>query len=345
MLWDWFLHKTTPHRLKTATTLRDFRRVPVNAALARRTEFLKRLVRDRRGAAIVLFAIALPVLIGFTALGVETGLWYAIKRQDQSAADAAALSGAYERAAGQSYANICDKVRIAAAANGFPFQSYACPTATPGCTNPASGTMCANNPPISGVSTGDDTAVEVILDRQQNTLLAHLFRDNVSIGTRAVAKVLDGGIACAGALHPTAAKAVNFSGSSSADFSDCGLFSNSNAANSFNFQGNTSLTAGWFEAVGGYDTNGNSLTLNVPTKLTYGAAVTDPYTCSPPTMGCAGTISYTLPAASAKLTFATGGTLQPGLYVSASNKAPMDFTNSGTTYLCPGVLLPRWQCQ
>ena len=39
----------------------------------------------------VLVAIAFPVLIGVTALDAETGLWYAIKRQDQSAADAGAL--------------------------------------------------------------------------------------------------------------------------------------------------------------------------------------------------------------------------------------------------------------
>ena len=64
-------------------------------------ELLQRLFRDGRGAAAILAALAFTVLIGFTALGVETGLWYATKRQDQSAADAAALAGAYEIAAGQ----------------------------------------------------------------------------------------------------------------------------------------------------------------------------------------------------------------------------------------------------
>ena len=57
-----------------------------------------RLLRDRRGVSVVLIAFALPALIGVTALGVEVGFWYALKRQDQTAADAAALSGAYERA-------------------------------------------------------------------------------------------------------------------------------------------------------------------------------------------------------------------------------------------------------
>ena len=68
-----------------------------------RKEFLQRLLRDERGATAVLVALAFTVLTGFVALGAETGLWYAIKRQDQSAADAAAISGAYEVAAGQAY--------------------------------------------------------------------------------------------------------------------------------------------------------------------------------------------------------------------------------------------------
>jgi hypothetical protein len=37
-------------------------------------------------------AIAPPSLIGFGALGVETGMWYRIKPQNQSAVDAAAIS-------------------------------------------------------------------------------------------------------------------------------------------------------------------------------------------------------------------------------------------------------------
>jgi Flp pilus assembly protein TadG len=145
----------------------------------------RRLLHDSRGATLVLVALAATVLLGFTALGVETGLWYAVKRQDQSAADAAALSGAYERAAGQPYSQICGQVKHDAAANGFPFQSYSCPSSSPACTSPSSGQMCANNPPVIGSNVGDDKAVEVILNRQQNTYLANLFLPSVTIGTRA----------------------------------------------------------------------------------------------------------------------------------------------------------------
>ena len=61
---------------------------------------IARLWRDERGVSAVMVAISLTVVIGFGALGAETGMWYAIKRQNQSAADAAAISAAYEVLAG-----------------------------------------------------------------------------------------------------------------------------------------------------------------------------------------------------------------------------------------------------
>jgi Flp pilus assembly protein TadG len=55
---------------------------------------LGRLLRREHGVVAVIVALAAALLIGFAALGVETGLWYVIERQNQSATDAAALSGA-----------------------------------------------------------------------------------------------------------------------------------------------------------------------------------------------------------------------------------------------------------
>src|SRR5438477_12857547 len=109
--------------------------------------FLERFARDTCGVTLALVALAASALIGFTGLGVETGLWYAIKRQDQSAADVAALSGALEVAASQSYADICAIARRDAGRNGFT-PTGSCPAN--GCTNPSAGQMCVNNPPVLG---------------------------------------------------------------------------------------------------------------------------------------------------------------------------------------------------
>jgi Flp pilus assembly protein TadG len=51
-----------------------------------------RLHSCSRGAVAVITAMVLPLLLGFTALGVEVGHWYLTKRVMQGAADAAAIS-------------------------------------------------------------------------------------------------------------------------------------------------------------------------------------------------------------------------------------------------------------
>jgi len=143
-------------------------------APATRRGRLARLLRDRNGFVMAMVAILLPVLIGVTGLGVETGLWYAIKRQNQSAADIAAISGAMELVA-----KVSDVTALAtrdAVRNGF--------------VNTLPNTIAVNNPPLNGAYVGNSNYVEVILSQQQNTLFASVSPfalPNVTIRTRAVA--------------------------------------------------------------------------------------------------------------------------------------------------------------
>ena len=51
-------------------------------------------MRDERGAAMVLVAVTLPVLVLFMAFGIEVGHWYDYSRNLQNRADAAALAAA-----------------------------------------------------------------------------------------------------------------------------------------------------------------------------------------------------------------------------------------------------------
>ena len=53
----------------------------------------KRILNNQKGAIAVIFAILLIVLIGFTALGIDTGRWYAAREKAQEACDAAVLAG------------------------------------------------------------------------------------------------------------------------------------------------------------------------------------------------------------------------------------------------------------
>lgn len=55
------------------------------------------LRESRRGNAMMLTALAMPVLIGATGYGVDTAQWYMWKRELQHSADQAALGGAWAR--------------------------------------------------------------------------------------------------------------------------------------------------------------------------------------------------------------------------------------------------------
>src|SRR5256885_14447232 len=50
-------------------------------------------LRSERGQAFVLTVVALVVLLGMAALGIDVGSWYKAQRHDQAVADAAALAG------------------------------------------------------------------------------------------------------------------------------------------------------------------------------------------------------------------------------------------------------------
>jgi Putative Tad-like Flp pilus-assembly len=293
----------------------------------------RRLLRDNRGTTIVLVAITLPVLLGFVGLGVEAGLWWTIFRHNQSAADFAALSGAFELAAGKPYqTDICALAQRDAARNGFTFQSFACPALSRGCTNPASGKMCANNPPVLGPSAGDLKAVEVILAQQQNTFFASLFLPNVTIDARAVAKVQNNGLSCDTALDPTAGKAIQFQGNTTVNL-NCSFASNSTSPDSIDISGSTTLNANSLWTVGNWSTNGNPSISLSSGSFTQVAPVTDPYagkiTYTKPTNATCTNWTSLLPTGSGSLSPLAGGQFY----------CPMTFNSGNNVTLSPGVYL------
>jgi Flp pilus assembly protein TadG len=200
-------------------------------------------LHDTRGATLPLLALAFSALIGFTGLGVETGLWYAVERQNQSAADVAALSGTFELLAGKPYSDICGFAKRDAARNGFTFQFFTCPTSSPGCTSPSSGQMCVNNPPQLGSNAGDNNAVEVILAQQQNALFASLYLTDVTINARAVAVISVLDEACILVLDPSASNAVFLRGNPTLDEPNCSVVADSNSPSAINLQGSPSIIA------------------------------------------------------------------------------------------------------
>src|SRR5438094_8345373 len=62
---------------------------------------IRRFVRDRRGAAAIMLAIALSGIVGFAGLGSEVAAWYFTTRAMQNATSSAAASAAASLAAAE----------------------------------------------------------------------------------------------------------------------------------------------------------------------------------------------------------------------------------------------------
>jgi Flp pilus assembly protein TadG len=112
--------------------------------------------RERIAGAALIVALALPLLIGATALCVDCGYWYQQQESLQTAADAAALAAARNNAAGaasNSNAGAALAAAKTATNNQFPFTSA---------STPAAYTIVLTPGTVSGTTTYAATAVATI---------------------------------------------------------------------------------------------------------------------------------------------------------------------------------------
>ena len=97
------------------------RRISTSSArLSRRSSGLGRWMRDRKGASAILFALALPGVVGFVGLSFEAALWIMEKRELQEVTDSGSLSGAREFATKDTTRPVTETA--AAALEAFRFQ-------------------------------------------------------------------------------------------------------------------------------------------------------------------------------------------------------------------------------
>jgi hypothetical protein len=243
---------------------------------------------DERGTVAVVMALAIIPVLGMTGLAIETGLWYAQRRNLQTAADAGALGAAFEIAAGGS--NLRSAATMDAGRNGFSAGSGS--------------TIAVNNPPLSGPYAGSSLAVEVIVTRQQTLLLSSLFLNGpMTVKARAVANAGTPGDSCILALDKVASDTAYFTGSATVNLYGCGITANSVSPQALAVSGSADVSAQFIQTAGGYSVSGSG-TLTAGEKLTNAAQTTDPYA------------DLTAPAAGS-CTSPPGGkdfTLNPGTY-------------------------------
>lgn len=288
-----------------------------------RTDDGRRVHRARRGSILVLTALVITVLIGFTALAVDVGYLSDYRHRMQSAADAAAVAGAREvkRNSGISDSDLQAFVYYDATSNGF--------------TSGANGiSITVNHPPATGQFAGNAKYVEVLITRDVPTFFMNLFgRPAVTVSVRAVAGQGGGGTGCIYALGPSQSKAFETAGGSGViNIPDCDVYDNSTTSDAFFVSSGWTIDAKSISVVGGL--NIGTAAVN-PNPVTGAAAADDPFPdLVDPTAGACTATDYSITSGSA--------TLSPGTYCGGIKvqNAVVTF-NPGTYVLKDGALVVK----
>jgi Flp pilus assembly protein TadG len=316
-----------------------FRDAAVSRTAARRAPIWARFWRDRRGVVAIAVALLLPVLIGFAGLGVEVGLWFWVQRQNQSAADAAAISAALEYAAQIERDVAIDSTAATAAATtaaNCNLFSTSTSSSNAVCPLPSSASNTITLYPFNtSGSNGTPNAVQVVLTQPLNTTFANLVTaiwgpsvNTVNVTTTAIAAFPQTS-ACLLALDRAAPGAVLVDNGGALANSSCWVASNSTSGSALACNG---CTIAGPTTVGGGDTVFNNGHLNGSPNRTYASVIADPYaatlthafltdgmlgrpTCAPPPSTAT---TYTYPSSYCIITnglsFAGTITLLPGTY-------------------------------
>lgn len=211
---------------------------------------------------MIIVLLMLPVLIGFAALAVEGGLWYADRHELRAIADAAVLAAAWARAEGE---NETDAAADEAEAMGL---------------DDTMDVVELNSPPEFGVYAGDVDAIEVIVTRTRPLMLSTLFLESsdIDIVMRAVANLSGGnlGEACVLALDDDADSAIDVFGNGDIALEGCGVMANSDSDTAVTVSGSATLEADYLATVGNYSIS-KPQDSNIGTFNASASALTDPF--------------------------------------------------------------------
>lgn len=286
------------------------------------TEILERyraFIRDDRGAAAIVIAFMLPILIAGLAFGAEVGFWELQRRKLQNTADMAAHSAAMQLRGGISETSDLKEVAVAVAT----FGGYE--------GGDAGATL--ETPPTSGAYNGDTSAVRIFLQHSMPRRFSGIFSsDPIQFTVTATALIAAGDPACVLALHPSASGAVSIGGSTNVDLDGCNLAANSTSSSAIEVTGNAaSLEADCVSTPGDVDDPHGGISLDCGSPMTGTSPVQDPYQSvpEPPVGSCSSWSDFT------KKNKTTNPA--PGCYsVSGNEKVEGDVVLSAGTYIFSG---------
>lgn len=223
---------------------------------------------------MTLTALVFPVVAGFSGLAMDGAHWYSQRRATQGIADASAVAGAYARLKQESTTVVTQTVLDEAIRNGYE-------------------DVAANTLTVIEVTAASTGAAVPLLDvrvaRAVPLYFASLILDRASIpiSARAVSGVRNLGPQCIIALNQTAARAVEFTGNTTADIG-CGVASNSDSDEALYIGGSAVLKANPAQAFGDIAIEGSGVLDSQLPPLPFSPRAPDPFENiqMPPTTPC-----------------------------------------------------------
>jgi len=197
--------------------------------------FMKKLMRDKRGNALIIAAGALPLVIGSAGLANDTIQWTLWKRQLQRAADSAAIAAVYDRIANDgSTSNVSTAV-------DYDLDRH----------NHTNITLLGGYPQLAyPAGTNWTNPVRVTLALQKRLGFSSLFLSSPPvITTQATAATIATGVYCVVSLVETSDTGIKASGNGNIDLG-CGMITNSTSLTSAIATGSSSVNATPVAAVG-----------------------------------------------------------------------------------------------
>lgn len=298
--------------------------------------------KNEAGQAVIVAAVALVMLMGFTGLGIDMGVLRYEKRLQQTAADAAAIAGA-DDIRYSSGSGVAPAALNAATANGFADTSSnsGCPSAS-GCV-----AVTVNHPPTSGPHSGDRNYVEVFVAAVHPTYFMRALGINTqTISARAVATLIGENGTSSGCIYtlgnPGVGVGIDVVGTPTLNAPTCGIEDNGNFTTNgkkLDVNAGSIGTAGTDTNNGGGTVTCAGSTVNCP--VTGIPPTGDPLSfiqppCNPCTGGTALNISssQTVSPGTYSSISITGGTVDflPGTYIVTGN-----FTVNGTSTICNSI--------
>ena len=224
--------------------------------------FLRRLLKDRRGNALMIAGAMLPILVGAAGLATDTIEWTLWKRQLQRAADSAAISGVYDRDAAEGATTTVESTVAHDLTLNLHTQMDLV-SGYPQVTYPADTTTQTNQ-------------VHVMLAVQKALPFSSFFLTTAPTITAnaTAASIMAGGDPCFDATQPGSGTPLYFSGNAAIEAPDCDGFSNGSGTNVSVAKGSSDVVLRSIGGVGGIQESNN---FHVTAYRPYSPPYPDPF--------------------------------------------------------------------